>query len=75
MCPTGNPEQLFHRLSRVRVFGARPASIRRRQPPHREFDAVVVELAPELDLGRIGGLGIAIEPLARFLARFGARQA
>src|SRR5271168_1596166 len=36
---------------------------------------VVFELPPELDLGHIGGLGIALEPLASFLARLETRQA
>src|SRR5271169_3085507 len=75
------PARVENAISRIReptipaAKPGRPRSIRRRQAPHHEFDMVVFELAPELDLGHIGGLGIALEPLAGFLARLETREA
>src|SRR6187401_1622115 len=49
-------------------------SVRAREPPHGELDAVARQLAPGLDLGHVGGLGEAAEHLAGLLARGLARQ-
>ncbi len=45
-----------------------------RQAADRKLDAAIREFAPELDLRHIGGLRIFGEPLARFVACFGAWQ-
>src|SRR5262249_420378 len=51
-----------------------PWSIRARQPPNREFDAVVGEDAPALDLSLVGCLGEPAQHLARLRTRGFARQ-
>src|SRR5215207_289895 len=50
------------------------ALIGARQAAHGKFDAPVGEDAPAFHLGQVGGLGIAVEPVAGDLARFLARQ-
>src|SRR5262249_9625457 len=59
---------------RPRAWLAEPGSARARKPPHREFDAIVGEDAPTLDLGLVGRLGEPAQHLARLLARGLARQ-
>src|SRR5262245_28279021 len=49
-------------------------SIRARQPPYRELDAIAREHAPGFDLGHVRRFGIAAKQLARLLARGGPRQ-
>ena len=48
--------------------------IRRRQPAHGELHHIVGQLAPVLDLGHVGRLGIAAEQVARLGARRLARE-
>src|SRR5450830_1224642 len=60
-------------LSRKRLGRGGSRSVRRRQPPHGEFDHVVRQFAPAFNLGHVGGLRVAIEKFARLGAGLRAR--